>query len=99
VNYEVIVSSRILNYEVMIVMNYVGMLYICYELCSDICFGFLHWYICTYQNVKTLNNVPGPTLSTGYSLEPVLKGDHLVPFIVPVLKGGYLVPVQALNQF
>jgi hypothetical protein len=30
------------NYEVMIVMNYVGMLYVCYELYFGICFGFLH---------------------------------------------------------
>jgi hypothetical protein len=45
----------IVNYEVMIVMNYVGfMLYICSELCSDICFSFfalVHIYIQKYKYI------------------------------------------------
>lgn len=44
----------VVNYKGMIAMNYVGfMLLICSELCRDICFSFLHWYIYTYKNIST----------------------------------------------
>jgi hypothetical protein len=47
-----------MNYEVMVIMNYIDfILNICYELCCDICFSILHWYICTYQNVNTYQNL------------------------------------------
>lgn len=69
-NYEVIANFLVVNYKVMVVMNYVGFMYVCYELCCNI-----------YFLVKTLNNVlTRPTFNTGSILEPVLKDDHIYVF-------------------
>lgn len=64
----------VVNNGVMTVMNYIGfILNVCHELCCDVYFGILHWYICTYQNVNILNNVSGITFSIGYSLKLIWK--------------------------
>jgi hypothetical protein len=59
----------------MVVVNYVGFIYVCYELYCDVYFDFLHWYICIFQSVNTYQNVKTPKNASSY-------GPTSVPVIV-----------------